>query len=136
MEKTEVNSLIKNCDVFVSLHRAEGFGLPLAEAMLLGTPTIATNWSANTEFSNIDNACLVDYKLVTLEKDYAMYKKGNRWAEPNIDQAAEYMKKLYDDKGLYNQLSENAQDYIKSNFNLEKTSKLIEDRINDIYNIQ
>ena len=43
MDKQEVNSLIKCCDVLISLHRSEGFGLVLAEAMYLGVPVIATN---------------------------------------------------------------------------------------------
>ena len=134
MEKQEVNSLIKCCDVFVSLHRAEGFGLPLAEAMLLGTPTIATNWSANTEFMNYGNACMVDYEFLTLDKDYAMYKKGNRWANPDVNQAAKYMEKLFEDKAFYNDISINAKKYIEENLNLENASKAIENRIKEIYN--
>lgn len=133
MTKVEVNSLIKNVDVLVSLHRAEGFGLPLAEAMLLGVPTIATNWSSNTEFMNDETACLVDYQLVKLEQDYVMYKKGNRWAEPDIHQAAKYMRKLYEDKIYYSKISTNAQNYIKNNLNLEKASEAIRNRISDIY---
>ncbi|MEA5093468.1 MAG: glycosyltransferase [Sedimentibacter saalensis] len=134
MTKTEVNSLIKNVDVLVSLHRAEGFGLPLAEAMLLGTPTIATNWSANTEFMNDDIACMVDFDLITLDKDYGVFKKGNRWADPNIGQAAMFMRKLYEDKAFYNSISLEAQNYIKNNLNIKKASKAIQNRINDIYN--
>jgi glycosyltransferase involved in cell wall biosynthesis len=133
MTKTEVNSLIKDVDVLVSLHRAEGFGLPLAEAMLLGTPTIATNWSANTEFMNDDIACMVDFDLVTLDKDYGVFKKGNRWADPNIDQAAMFMRKLYEDKAFYNSISLVAQNYIKNNLNIKKASIAIQNRINDIY---
>jgi len=133
MSKIEVNSLIKNVDVFVSLHRAEGFGLPLAEAMLIGTPTIATNWSANTEFMNDDVSCMVDYKLIMIEKDYGVYKKGNRWADPDIKQAAQCMIKLYEDKSFYNKISKSAQNYIQNNLNLEKASKAIENRINNIY---
>lgn len=134
MTKVEVNSLIKNVDVLVSLHRAEGFGLPLAEAMLLGIPTIATNWSSNTEFMSNETACLIDYKLITLEHDCAMYKKGNRWADPDLQQAANYMKKLYEDINYYSEMSIKAQNYIKNNFNVEKASIAIKNRINDIYN--
>jgi glycosyltransferase involved in cell wall biosynthesis len=133
MTKTEVNSLIKNVDVLVSLHRAEGFGLPLAEAMLLGTPTIATNWSANTEFMNGDIACMVGFDLITLDKDYGVFKKGNRWADPHIDQAAMFMRKLYEDKTYYNSISSGAQNYIKNNLNINKASIAIKNRINDIY---
>ena len=88
LSKPQVGSLLKCVDVFVSLHRAEGFGLVMAEAMLLGTPVIATNWSANTEFMSNDIACMVDCELVELEKDYGPFKKGQRWAEPDIQQAA------------------------------------------------
>lgn len=134
MTKTEVNSLINEIDVLISLHRAEGFGLPLAEAMFLGKPTIATNWSANTEFMNEEVACMVDYNLITLNKDYGVFKKGNRWADPDINQAADYMRKLYKDKNFYNNISINAQNYIKNNLNLEQASRAIENRIKQIYN--
>jgi len=134
MTKLEVNSLIKNADVFVSLHRAEGFGLPLAEAMLLGTPAIATNWSANTEFMNKETACMVEYELVRLENDYAMYKKGNRWAEPDIKMAADYMIKLYVDRDFYNIISSKAQKHIKTNLSLENSKGFIKERIKQIYN--
>ena len=59
LSRIEVNSLIDCCDALISLHRCEGFGLTLAEAMYLGKPTIATNYSANTEFMNAENSCLV-----------------------------------------------------------------------------
>ena len=59
INKTEVNSLLKDVDVYVSLHRSEGFGLVMAEAMYLGTPVIATAWSGNTEFMNDHTACMV-----------------------------------------------------------------------------
>jgi glycosyltransferase involved in cell wall biosynthesis len=80
LERSQVNALISKSDVFISLHRAEGFGLVLAEAMLLGTPVVATNWSATTEFMNPNTACLVDYELVEIEKDIGPYKKGWIWA--------------------------------------------------------
>ena len=50
LERKQLNSLIRLCDVFLSLHRSEGFGLVMAEAMNLGTAAVATGWSANTEF--------------------------------------------------------------------------------------
>ena len=53
------------CDCFVSLHRSEGFGLAMAEAMALGKPVIATNWSGNTDFMNPHNAACIDFRLVS-----------------------------------------------------------------------
>lgn len=132
LDKEEVNSLIELSDVLVSLHRAEGFGLPIAEAMLLGTPTIVTAWSANMSFSTVQNSCLVDYNLIEIEEDYAMYKKGNRWADPSIEQASEYMIKLKSDEEYYKSISENAKRYINENLCQEKIAIQIESRIEEI----
>lgn len=131
--KLEVNSLIKISDALVSLHRAEGFGLPLAEAMYLKVPTIATNWSANTEFMNEDVACMVDYKLITLDKDYGVFKKGNRWADADLEQAAKYMIKIYKDKEFRDELVEKAHKYIYNNLNKKLCFEDMKTRINQIY---
>jgi len=133
LTKIQVNSLIKTVDVLVSLHRSEGFGLALAEAMLLGTPTIATNWSANTEFMVEGCACLVDYDLVALEEDYGPYEKGNHWAEPDIGEAAFYMKKLQSDGLFYEQMAGNAREYILKHLSLDCASKKIEERVRAIH---
>lgn len=130
--KLEINSLIKCADAVVSLHRAEGFGLVLAEAMLNGVPCIATNWSANTEFMNNDVACMVDYELVELKTDIGPYKKGNRWAEPNCNQASEYMKKLYKDREFHKVISNSACDYAKKSLNLDRTTSIINMKISEI----
>lgn len=132
LTREEINSLINICDVLVSLHRAEGYGLPLAEAMTLGKPVIGTNWSANTEFMNASNSCLVDYTLVPLLQDYAMYKKGNRWAEANIDHAAEYMVKLVENKEFYTEIASNAKQYMSVHNSLEAASRAISKRVHEI----
>ena len=106
-EKIEVNSMLRDVDAYVSLHRSEGFGLTLAESMMLGTPTISTNWSGNVEFQNEDTACMVDYKLVDVGKNIPLFPEGSKWAEASADHAAEYMKKLYSDKEFYNRIKEN-----------------------------
>lgn len=125
LEKTAVNSLIKDVDVFVSLHRAEGFGIVMAEAMLVNTVCIATNWSSNIEFMNKDIACMVDYTFVTLEKDASPYRKGSKWADADTDQAAGYMKKLHDDKDFYNTLSTKAKAYIEDKLCMDNITKII-----------
>lgn len=134
--KTEVNSLIANADVLVSLHRAEGFGLVPAEAMLLGTPSIATNWSANTEFMNSETACMVDYTLVPIEKDCGPYPKGERWAEPDLEQAAYYMRKLYEDTEYYQRIKENGKKAIQTILGREQAGQKIKIRIDEILSQQ
>jgi glycosyltransferase involved in cell wall biosynthesis len=97
LSRQAVYDLEATCDAFVSLHRAEGFGLGLAECMFLGKPVIGTNWSGNTDFMTSRNSCPVDGELVTLTRDHGPYRMGQRWAEPDIDQAASFMRALVDD---------------------------------------
>lgn len=132
LSKIEVNSLVADVDVFVSLHRAEGFGLVMAEAMLNHTTCISTNWSANTEFMNEEVACMVDYEMITLDKFIPPYKKGYKWAEPGVHQAAEYMKKLADDKDSCKAMSESAYSYVKDKLSKEKAIRIMKDRIGQI----
>lgn len=133
MDKVQVNSLIRCADVFVSLHRAEGFGLVMAEAMLNNTPCIATDWSSNTEFMNNDVACMVDYTFTTLKKTSPPYKKGSRWADANVDTAAAYMKRLATDREYYEELSRKGYEYIRQKLGMEQAVKSIRERISKIY---
>lgn len=132
--KCEVNSLISCIDVYVSLHRAEGFGLVLAEAMSFGKPVIATNWSANIEFMDEDSACMVEYELVPVNTEIGGFKKSYRWAEADIEQASFFMKKLYSDKGYYNYISKNAKKKIEQQLNEEHIKSLIYEHYINIKN--
>lgn len=85
------------CDCFVSLHRAEGFGLCLAEAMLMGKPVIATNYSGNLAFMHPGNSLLVDYRLTEIAADNPIYKGGNFWADPSVEHAAALMRQCYEE---------------------------------------
>lgn len=134
LSRDEVNSLTKCVDVVVSLHRAEGFGLVLAEAMLLGTPTVATNWSSNTEFMNENVACMVDYELITIEKDMPPFKAGNRWADANLNQAAGDMKKLYEDKEYYEMIRKNAKEYAEEKLGMDQAAGRMRERLKEIWN--
>jgi glycosyltransferase involved in cell wall biosynthesis len=99
----DVLSLYASADALVSLHRAEGFGLCMAEAMSLGVPVIATGWSGNMDFMCERNACLVRYTLepvrATNQKAYteAYTGPGALWADPDLDDAARWMRVLADD---------------------------------------
>ena len=132
MTRTEVNSLIKCVDVYVSLHRAEGFGLTCAEAMVVGTPVIATGWSATTQFMDKDSACMVDYEMVTIDKDIPPFKKGYRWAEADKDQAAVYMRRLFDDKEFYDIIKANACAHVKEKLSMEKCAETVKNRMDYI----
>ena len=133
LSKVEVNSLIASADVFVSLHRAEGFGLVMAEAMIVGTPVIATNWSSNTEFMDNNVACMVDCGFTKLEKDCPPYKKGAVWADPDIRMAARYMRELYKDKNFYEKIRRSAKLYINEKLSMEQAVGRLRKRIGEIY---
>lgn len=91
LRRHEVLNLFDACDCLLSLHRSEGLGLGMAEAMLLGKPVIATAYSGNTEFMNEANSFLVKYRLVELTSDLGSYERGNVWAQPDLDDAAAKM---------------------------------------------
>ena len=94
LDRQDLWSLMASVDCYVSLHRSEGFGLGLAEAMACGRPVIATGWSGNMDFTQPDNTLLVDYKLVPLERDLGPYRQGQVWAEPDLDAAADCMRRI------------------------------------------
>ena len=133
LEKTEVNSLIACCDTLVSLHRAEGFGLVLAEAMLNNVPVVATNWSANTEFMNDSCACMVPYRMVRLEKDIFPYRKGERWADPDLEAAARFMRRLADDPDWRAQISEAGCTYVLEKLGKEQVIAKIRDQLDPVF---
>lgn len=130
LERNQIYELIKHCDVLISLHRSEGFGLGLAEAMYLKKPVVSTNWSAPAEFININNGCPVNYKLIKLEHDAGHYRAGQVWADPDTDHASHLMKKLYEDKNFYQKLSINAAQSIRNKFSFEIIGGKILARLN------
>jgi glycosyltransferase involved in cell wall biosynthesis len=97
LDRREINTLMALSDCYVSLHRSEGFGITMAEAMALGKPVIGTGHSANLDFMRPGNSLLVDCRLVRLERDHGPYLRGSTWAEPDLDHAAELMRLVYDD---------------------------------------
>lgn len=132
LEKAEVNSLIGCVDVFTSLHRAEGFGLVMAEAMMLKTACIATNFSSNTEFMNSDTACMVSYSKTQIEEGEGSYPPGASWAEPNVEEAAMYMRKLKNSLDYYRELTERAYHYASDVLSKERVVDMMEKRLDTI----
>lgn len=100
--RQKVAALLARADIVLSPHRSEGFGLVLAEAMLRAKPVVATGWSGNLAFMDAQSAALIGYDLVEIEDMSGIYEKGGgaRWAEPDIEHAAAWLRRLGGDAGL------------------------------------
>lgn len=96
--RVEKDAMIAACDCYASLHRAEGFGLTMAEAMLLEKPVVATGYSGNLDFMTPENAFLVDSELVEVGPGNDPYPADARWAEPDLDHAADRLRAVFDDR--------------------------------------
>ncbi|MEM3074538.1 MAG: glycosyltransferase [Candidatus Pacearchaeota archaeon] len=132
LSREETHGLTNCCDCYVSLHRGEGFGLTMAEAMYLGKPVIATKYSGNLDFMNDKNSFLVDNKLVQLKRDYLVYKKDNFWAEPNISQAAKFMRYVYENREKVKIIAEQGKKDIRTKFSPKAIGKIIKKRLDKL----
>jgi glycosyltransferase involved in cell wall biosynthesis len=94
LSKEDVMELYGCCDCFVSLHRAEGFGRGIAEALTLNLDVIATGYGGNVEFCEAVDASLVGYELVSLAPDEYVEAENNYWAEPDLEAAADAMRSV------------------------------------------
>ncbi len=124
--------LFAACDCFVSLHRSEGFGYTLAEAMLLGKPVIATDYSATAEFLTADTGLSVGFKFVELKEDYGPYKAGNVWAEPEIPHAAERMHWVHSHREEARQIGTRAAAAVAERFSVEAFKQRLLNRLKQI----
>ncbi|MFK5600322.1 glycosyltransferase [Methylobacterium sp. HMF5984] len=130
--RDETLSLIDCGDAYVSLHRSEGLGLTMAEAMLLGKPVIATRYSGNCEFMDDNNSLLVDYEEVQLDRDIDPYKAGLRWAEPSIEHAAVLMRKLYEQPEIARAVGARAKDDLERRLSYSTTGRAVAERLGEI----
>lgn len=118
-------ALMQNIDTLISLHRSEGFGLALAEAMALGKPVIATGYSGNLEFMTHQNSAIIEHELTPIKDPQNIYNFPNaRWAQPNIDHAVEWLRRLQASKTLVKSVGLNAQTSITEQFHRNQYSHI------------
>ena len=129
----EYISILAASDCYISLHRSEGLGLPMAEAMYLAKPVIATAYGGNSDFMNANNSLPLRYELVELDRDYGPYEKGSVWAEPDVGQAAELMRWVYENRELAKRIGQRAADDIRESMNSTKASHEIRTRLERVY---
>lgn len=135
--RQQMHDLYYNIDCFVSLHRAEGFGLGLAETMAAGKPVIATAYSGPRDFMTPENSYLVDYTLrpVTAEDHryrqelVEYYRPGMIWAEADVNQAAAHMVSVYEHPEEARAKGELAAQYLRAKFSPEVIGAMMQERI-------
>lgn len=133
----EKTALMESCDCYVSLHRAEGFGLTLAEAMILGKPAIATGYSGNMDFMTKSNSYLVDYTMVEIPEGISIYSEaGGTWAEPDLDHAARLMRQVWENQDEARERGERARRDIERTLSPEAVGKIARARLERLSELQ
>jgi glycosyltransferase involved in cell wall biosynthesis len=120
LSRDQVFGLESAADCYVSLHRSEGFGLGLAESMSLGKSVIGTGYSGNLDFMDAGNSCLVGYTLVDVGASEYPQPQDQVWADPDLDHAAYYMRRLSMDRSLVSRLGTQASRDVARNMSQMK----------------
>lgn len=140
LERSQMDALLDACDIYLSLHRSEGFGLGMAEAMSLGKAVIATAFGGNTSYMTPETAALVGFRMrkITAEDHILqptynkVYRPGRWWAEPDVDQAARWLRLLADDAELRTSFGQRAARHIVEVAGPEAVGKTMADRLVEI----
>lgn len=120
------------CDAYISLHRSEGLGLGMAQAMYLGKPVIGTAYSGNLEFMNASNSILVPYDLVSVRAGEYSHYPGQYWANPSVMDAANVMIQLVANPNQGRALGQKASDYMRMHHSLAQMEGAIKARLCEI----
>jgi glycosyltransferase involved in cell wall biosynthesis len=124
MPGPDLHALIGASDIVLSLHRSEGLGLVLAEAMLLGKPVITTGWSGNMAFMDATSAALVGHRLVPAEDPRQVYE-GASWAEADQAEAVEHLRRLADDAAARATLGARAREMATARLGIEPLAEAL-----------
>ena len=125
-------SLFASADCYVSLHRSEGLGLGMVQAMYLGKPVIATGYSGNLDFMNSGNSLLVDYEMTELHEDAGAYERGSHWAAPKVEQAAGFMRYVFEHQDEGRALGRRAAADIRRTLDPARTAAEIQQRVREL----
>jgi glycosyltransferase involved in cell wall biosynthesis/SAM-dependent methyltransferase len=129
LEPARKNMLVNSCDCYVSLHRAEGFGLTMAEAMYLGKPVVATAYSGNLDFMTAANSYLVDYSPVGIGDGAPPYPADADWAEPDVPHAARLMREVFDDRVRSLEIGARASEDIRRTHSAKAAAAVMTERL-------
>ena len=124
------HALIEGSDCFVSLHRSEGLGYHLLEAMYCGVPVIATDYSGSGDFCTTDTAFLTDFRLVNVGcGQYARASASQVWADPDCEQAARHMVTVFRDRRSRETVAANARRLVETEYSTDAVSGRLATRL-------
>jgi len=122
-------SLYQLCDCYVSPHRSEGFGLTIATAMYYGKPVIATGYSGNMDFTNEENAFLIDYSLMPVAEEAGEYRKNYAWAEPCTADLVRLLKEVVTNPEESRARAARGREFVRRNFSRAAVESAIRARL-------
>ena len=130
LPRADVDGLTSACDAYLSLHKSEGFGIGMAEAMSQGKPVVATDWSSNTEFCNPDTAWCIPYRMVPiLPHEYMVEMK--EWAEADVDAAAAALREIRADSAAAAVRAMNGKAFMEKHFSVARFKEDVERILDD-----
>lgn len=124
-----IHALYEQADAYISLHRAEGFGLTISDAMSRGIPVITTGYSGNMEFCEASDTTLVAYELRSVGHERLRYRRDDIWAEPDMADTVRAFKEMVQDYPRKLRLAANARERIARRFSIEQIGSLMRERI-------
>jgi glycosyltransferase involved in cell wall biosynthesis len=135
MSRNEVLSLIRQSDCYVSLHRSEGFGLGMTEAMSFGNIVIGTDFSGSTDFLSERTGFPVGYMMRALRQGEYPYSDGQSWAEPDEQEAAEAMRRAFYDQDERRRRSATGKAFVQTRYSRENVGRIAEARLMQILSL-
>ncbi|AOJ09091.1 glycosyl transferase group 3 [Burkholderia mayonis] len=132
LDRQDTIDFMASCDAYVSLHRSEGFGRVIAEAMALGQPVIVTNFSGNVDFCDAETSFLVDGDLVPLRPGDYLFHEGQYWCDPDIGIAAEQIARVFGDVSLRGRIAKAGRARMERDHSMAAVAHAYELRLNEI----
>ena len=136
VEPERVRALTAHCDCYVSLHRSEGFGLTIAEAMAYGKPAIATAYSGNLTFMDEQNSYLVAQTKATVPEGCVPYPAGAEWAEPDVAEAARLMRGVFENPDDAHERALRGRETILRRHSVDRAAAFVAERLPQIERVR
>lgn len=133
LSRAEINALMLDCGAYLSLHRSEGFGLTVAEAMACGKPVVSTTYSGPRDFFDQNNGYPVRFELITLDEAAGPYPAGSTWADPDVEHAALELRRLVDDPEERERLGRRARRDLEERYSFAAVGKNLARRVEEIF---